>query len=136
VIRTVPVLLATAMLVTSGCHFHWHAGAEKKLSIGSDSAPAIDAVVPDSIRFGADAADLTIQGRHFSTDDSGNTVDIGPVTLTHVLASAQGTELRVRLPSAWSGSEAPPRPLPPGAYQVVVRTGAGKSNALTLRIVQ
>jgi IPT/TIG domain-containing protein len=130
------VLLAAALLLTSGCHRHWGASWGKSVSIEAGSKPVIEALVPDSIRFGADAADLTIQGRNFATDDaSGNTVNVGPVTLTHVAARASGTQLRVRLPSTWSGSEAPPRPLPPGEYQVIVRTGTGTSNALTLRIV-
>lgn len=103
---------------------------------GVDSLPVIEALVPDSIRFPADAGELTIQGRHFSTNDaSGNTVLVGPVTLTHVLARANGTQLQVRVPATWSGSEAPPRPLPPGEYRVIVRSGSGTSNALTLRIV-
>lgn len=130
------MLLATALLLTSGCHRHWGTSYEKSVSIEAGSKPVIDALVPDSIRSGADGADITIQGRNFATNDaSGNTVIVGPVTLTHVAAGASGTRLRVRVPSSWSGSEAPPRPLPPGDYQVMVRTGTGTSNALTLRIV-
>lgn len=130
------VLLATALLLTSGCHRHWGASYGKSASIEVGSPPVIDALVPDSIRFGDDASELTIQGRNFSTEErSGNVISVGPVTLTHVLARANGTRLLVRLPSTSSGSEAPARPLPPGEYQVTVRTGTGTSNALTLRIV-
>ena len=129
------VLLATALLLTSGCHHHWGASYEKGVSIEAGSTPVIEALVPDSIRFGSDAVEITIQGRNFATDKSANTVVVGPITLTHVAAGASGTRLRVRLPSTSSSSEAPPRPLPPGEYQVTVRTGTGTSNALTLRIV-
>lgn len=129
------VLLATALLLTSGCHLHWGRSYEKRVSVEVGSAPVIDALVPDSIHFGSDAAEVTIQGHNFATDKSANTVVVGPITLTHVAAGASGTRLRVRLSSTSSGSEAPPRPLPPGEYQVTVRTGTGTSNALTLRIV-
>lgn len=130
------VLLATALLLTSGCHRHWGASFGKSVSIEAGSLPVIEKLTPDSIRCGTDAGEMTIQGRNFATDAaSGNTVVVGPVTLTHVAARASGTELRVRLPATWSGSEAPPRPLAPGEYQVIVRTGTGASNALTLRIV-
>lgn len=130
------LLLATALLLTGGCHRHWGTSIGKSVSIEAGSKPVIEALVPDSIRSGADGADLTIQGQNFATNDASlNTVVVGPITLTHVAARASGTRLQVRVPATWSGSEAPPRPLPPGEYQVTVRTGTGTSNALTLRIV-
>jgi hypothetical protein len=130
------VLLATALLLTIGCHRHWEASWNKSASIEVGSAPVIEALVPDSIRTGADDADLTIRGQNFATNDASlNTVVIGPITLAHVASRGSGTQLRIRVPAAWSGSEAPPRPLPPGEYPVTVRTGTGTSNALTLRII-
>jgi hypothetical protein len=129
-------VLATALLLTSACHRHWEASWNKSASIEVGSKPVIEKLVPDSIRSGADGVDLTIQGQNFATNDATlNTVVIGPITLTRIAARAGGSQLRVRMPATWSGSEAPPRPLPPGEYQVTVQTGTGTSNALTLRIV-
>ena len=64
-----------------------------------------------------------------------NTVTIGDVELTSVPANDDGTEIRFVVPDRGpSRGDAAPLPIDAGAYDVRIRTAAGVSNAVRLRI--
>lgn len=104
----------------------------------ASATPHIDAVIPDSVSVQRNSVkEVVIRGSGFAAGAPGrNTVTIGPLRLTQVPANAAGTEIRVVIPDrVVSQSEAPPRPLLPGAYPVTVENSAGTSNAVNVRIL-
>jgi len=102
-------------------------------------APKIVSVTPESVAvLRGPITEVVLQGKGFEAGASGrNTVEIGPVVLTGIPANADGTEIRFVVPAEYaSGGEAPPRRVMPGAYAVTVRTRAGVSNAVVVRIIE
>jgi hypothetical protein len=145
--RAALAAFAGALALASGCRQHagvFHGArtgasgeVSRSLSTRNDSAPVLVALLPDSIRAVSDSGSvIVIRGRHFAADTTrGNEVIIGRLVLRRIIARGDGTQLRVTLPVSWSASEAPATPLRPGSYPVTVRSSAGDSNALTLRIL-
>lgn len=100
--------------------------------------PLLIQLAPESSRVErGSVVTLTLRGSGFqSTETPGNTVEIGPVLLNGVSADSGGRIIRVVIPDrVVSPGEAPPRRLLPGDYSVIVSTPAGKSNALTFRVL-
>jgi hypothetical protein len=64
-----------------------------------------------------------------------NTVEFAGMSLTRVPANTSGTELRLTIPDMVAlGSESPPTQLESGTYTVRVKTGAGASNPVMIRV--
>jgi hypothetical protein len=99
----------------------------------ASGAPSITALAPDSVQLVPNTiSETVIRGSNFAAT---NTVRIGPITLTAVPSTGNGTEIRVVVPARYSTTEAPPRPLPPGAYAVTVEARGQTSNAVTLKVL-
>jgi hypothetical protein len=81
--------------------------------------------------------EIVIRGSDFEPGTPGrNTVEMGPIRLTLVPANPSGTEIRFVIPDRYTtNSEAPPRALMPGTYQVTVRTSMGASNAVPMKVL-
>ncbi len=125
-------VMAATLVGTGGCR-------TARRSEPPTTAPKIASLAPDSVPvLRGPLAVLAIHGEAFETgDDPGNLVQIGPVTLRRVPANRAGTEIRVIVPSEYpSGGEAPPIRMAPGDYNVTVRTRAGVSNAVKVRVVE
>ena len=100
--------------------------------------PHIDSLRPDSVVAVRGAViEILVVGRGFVAGAPGeNAVRVGSATLSHVPANRSGTEIRFVLPDAMpSNGEAPPASLLAGQYAVSVRTSAGESNTMILRVV-
>lgn len=101
------------------------------------AGPHIDAVRPDSVML-ADGAvvEVLVRGSGFEPGPPGrNTIEFGNVSIPDVPASADGREIRLVIPDRVpSGGEAAPLPLDAGRYDVRVRTSAGTSNAVSVRV--
>jgi hypothetical protein len=104
----------------------------------AQQAPHIDAVVPDSTRVPRNSiVEVLIRGSGFEAGTPGrNTIEMGPIRLNLVPANQAGTEIRFVIPERYTtNDEAPPRPLGPGTYNIIVHTGVGASNAVPIRIL-
>jgi hypothetical protein len=101
--------------------------------LAETQAPELSEIIPSSGPAGeAYPLPATIRGTGFLP--TGNIVNFGPVTIPD-LSSADGTQLAFMIPKKRpSGGEVPPMPLPPGEYQVTVKTAAGVSNALVFTL--
>ena len=104
---------------------------------GGAGGPHIDAVRPDSV-FVAEGAvvEVVVHGRGFAPGTPGrNTIEFGNTNITNVPASEDGTRIRLVIPDRVpSGGEAAPLPLEAGRYEIRVRTSAGTSNAVAVRV--
>jgi hypothetical protein len=103
----------------------------------ANDTPHIDRMAPDSVMLASGVViDVAVRGRGFAPGKPGrNTVTVGDVQLTDVPASDDGTELHFVVPERGSArGDAAPLPIESGAYDVRVRTSAGVSNAMRLRI--
>jgi hypothetical protein len=101
--------------------------------------PRIDALLPDSARVPRNSiVEVVIRGSGFEPGRPGrNSVEFGPIRLNQVPANASGTEITFVIPDRYTtNDEAPPRPLAPGTYNVIVHTGVGASNAVSIKILQ
>lgn len=101
--------------------------------------PRIVSVAPDSVAvLRGPLAEVVIRGQGFEAGDTpGNVVQIGPVVLRGVRGNDTGTEIRIVVPAEYpSGGEAPPLRMQPGRYDVTVRTRAGVSNAMSVKVVE
>lgn len=100
--------------------------------------PVLTRLVPESARMVANGiVDVRVTGVHFEPGMPGNNVvELGPIRLTQVPANDSGTQLRFVVPDRVpSSDEAPPRRLFPGDYPLTVTTRAGRSNALSFRVL-
>ncbi len=122
--------VAWAPLVVTGC-------ALALLATGA-TRPRLTAVVPDSVRLvRGNVTEVELRGFGFDTSRvaPSNTIRIGALVLRAVPSRAQGTVIRVAIPSAVPGAgEAPPAPWMGGRYPVTVTTRAGTSDTLHLAI--
>jgi hypothetical protein len=119
--------LATALLLASAC------SAFRK----NDGMPHIDRLAPDSVLVANGlVVEVVARGHGFAPGKPGmNTVSVGDVELTNVPASDDGTELRFVVPERGvTRGDAAPLPIDAGSYDVRIRTAAGVSNAMRLRI--
>jgi hypothetical protein len=95
---------------------------------------------PDSVRVvRGNVTEIELRGTGFDTNSTApdNTIRIGSLVLRAVPSSANGTLIRVAIPSAVPGAgEAPPMPWMAGRYIVTVTTKTGTSDTLTLVIAQ
>jgi hypothetical protein len=99
--------------------------------------PYIETVRPDSVMLSAGAVvEVVVRGRGFTPGAPGrNTIQLGDATIPGVPASADGKEIRVVIPDRVAlRGEAAPLPLDAGRYNLRVRTSAGVSNAVAMRI--
>jgi IPT/TIG domain len=96
--------------------------------------PRVLGVTPDSVLAGESyPVVLTIRGERF--DPEGNFVRLGN-ELTDTVPSTSSTSIRWVMPkSVPSGSEAPPRVVQPGRYELTVQTHAGRSNPVVLTLL-
>lgn len=100
--------------------------------------PVLQRITPESARVVANAVlEIRLDGSGFELGPQGaNDVEVGPVRLRQVPANSAGRQLQFVLPDRVPESgEAPPRRLFPGDYPVTVTTRAGKSNALSFRVL-
>ena len=99
-------------------------------------APVVAAVVPDSVRLSPNTiSEIVLRGTGFASTGT-NTVHIGPIVLRSVPGNAEGTEIRVVVPTRYTtNAEAPPRPLFPASYAVTVETGGRTSNSVMLKVI-
>ena len=99
-------------------------------------APVVAAVVPDSVRLSPNTiSEIVLRGTGFASTGT-NTVHIGPIVLRSVPGNAEGTEIRVVVPTRYTtNAEAPPRPLFPASYAVTVETGGHTSNSVMLKVI-
>jgi hypothetical protein len=103
----------------------------------SSLEPYIETVRPDSVMLAPGAVvEVVVRGRGFVPGTPGrNTIQLGEATITGVPASADGREIRVVIPDRVAlGGDAAPLPLEAGRYNLRVRTSAGTSNAVAVRI--
>jgi len=101
------------------------------------AGPYIETVRPDSVMLGAGAVvEVVLRGSGFAPGAPGrNTIQLGDATIPGVPASADGKEIRVVIPDRVAlRGEAAPLPLDAGRYDLRVRTSAGVSNAVAMRI--
>jgi hypothetical protein len=101
--------------------------------------PRIVSLAPDSVAvLRGPLVEVVIRGEGFEVGGNpGNTVQIGPVLLQGVPANDSGTVIRVVIPHEYSsGREAPPHRMMPGRYDVTVRTRAGTSNVVKVKVVE
>jgi hypothetical protein len=99
--------------------------------------PYIETVRPDSVMLAAGAVvEVVVRGRGFAPGIPGrNTIQLGDATITNVPASDDGKEIHVVIPDRVAlRGEAAPLPLEAGRYDLRVRTSAGTSNAVTMRV--
>jgi hypothetical protein len=99
--------------------------------------PYIETVRPDSVMLAAGAVvEVVVRGRGFAPGTPGrNTIQFGDATITNVPASHDGKEIHVVIPDRVAlRGEAAPLPLEAGRYDLRVRTSAGTSNAVTMRV--
>lgn len=96
--------------------------------------PRIDAVRPDSIVLPRGGfVDVAIIGTGFSADR--NTIEFAGMTIPGVAADAAGRSIRFAIPDLVTrAGESPPALLEAGAYELRIRTSAGASNAMTVRV--
>ena len=99
-------------------------------------APVVAAVVPDSVRLSPNTiSEIVLRGTGFASTGT-NTVHIGPIVLRSVPGNAEGTEIRLVVPTRYTtNAEAPPRPLFPASYAVTVETGGRTSNSVMLEVI-
>lgn len=99
-------------------------------------APVVAAVVPDSVRLSPNTiSEIVLRGTGFASTGT-NTVHIGPIVLRSVPGNAEGTEIRLVVPTRYTtNAEAPPRPLFPASYAVTVETGGRTSNSVMLKVI-
>ncbi len=99
-------------------------------------APVVAALVPDSVRLSPNTiSEIVLRGTGFASTGT-NTVHIGPIVLRSVPGNAEGTEIRVVVPTRYTtNAEAPPRPLFPASYAVTVETGGHTSNSVMLKVI-
>ncbi|MDP1860340.1 MAG: hypothetical protein Q8K82_16805 [Gemmatimonadaceae bacterium] len=99
-------------------------------------APVVAALVPDSVRLSPNTiSEIVVRGTGFASTGT-NTVHIGPIVLRSVPGNAEGTEIRVVVPTRYTANtEAPPRPLFPASYAVTVETGGHTSNSVMLKVI-
>ena len=99
-------------------------------------APVVAALVPDSVRLSPNTiSEIVLRGTGFASTGT-NTVHIGPIVLRSVPGNAEGTEIRLVVPTRYTtNAEAPPRPLFPASYAVTVETGGHTSNSVMLKVI-
>ena len=99
-------------------------------------APVVAALVPDSVRLSPNTiSEIVLRGTGFASTGT-NTVHIGPIVLRSVPGNAEGTEIRLVVPTRYTtNAEAPPRPLFPASYAVTVETGGRTSNSVMLKVI-
>lgn len=116
-------LFLTAALLLGASACVTRATAER----GPGGPPEILELIPASGPAGpAYPIDVVIRGRNFMA--TGNVVMFGPVELTGLPSSDDGTRIRLSVPKEIpSRGEVPPLVLPPGDYPVTVTTPAGTS---------
>ena len=102
----------------------------------ASGAPVVAALVPDSVRLSPNTiSEIVLRGTGFASTGT-NTVHIGPIVLRSVPGNAEGTEIRVVVPTRYTtNAEAPPRPLFPASYAVTVETGGHTSNSVMLKVI-
>ena len=123
------LLIVCAMAILASCAHFRHSDA--------NGTPHIDAVRPDSVLLPRGGfVDIAIVGRGFAAGMPGsNTIEFAGTTITSVAADAAGTSIRFAVPDMISsGGEAPPVRVEAGSYSIRIRTAAGVSNAMTVRI--
>jgi hypothetical protein len=126
-IATVIVRTTTMLALCAACRVMHQPPAE----------PYIETVRPDSVMLAAGAVvEVVVRGRGFAPGIPGrNTIQFGDATITNVPASDDGKEIHVVIPDRVAlHGEAAPLPLEPGRYDLRVRTSAGTSNAVTMRV--
>lgn len=130
--------LAAAAAIASGalpaCHHASRTPAAQPLSA---AAPLVDSVVPASVSVHpGDVVRVVVWGHGFiaGREPGRNTIRIGSYDVRNVPANDSGTQISFVVPATIATGEAPPRPLAPGAYPIVVVSGAASSNAVTLRV--
>lgn len=135
-VRTAVLTVLFGATQMAACASARRAGAPAEAA--QDARPRINRLEPAAVRLiRGNVTEFEIRGSGFDTSrvSPGNTVRIGPVVLTDVPSSANGTLIRVAVPDAVpSGGEAPPSPWIGGRYPVSVRTNAGTSDTLFLVI--
>lgn len=128
-------MLAAGGAALAGCHRARQAASAE--SVVPASAPVIDTVEPESVSVRpGDVVEVVLRGRGFAPgrEPGRNDVHLGSQLIAHVPANDSGTEVRFVVPSMVTSGEAPPRPIWPGAYKIVITTPTGTSNPVTLRI--
>lgn len=101
---------------------------------GAPGAVELTRLVPDQGNIAnGDIVIVRAIGRGFHATD--NVVEFGPVELTRVRSSVGGDTLIFTVPlEVPSSGGAPPRRLDPGDYEVAVRVGALRTQALRFRV--
>ena len=101
------------------------------------TVPVIDSVHPDSVGvpYGG-VVEVTLYGKGFVPGNPGmNTVNFAGASLSSIAGSADGGRIVFVIPDQISaGGESPPIRLASGSYPVSVKTAAGASNVVTIRV--
>jgi hypothetical protein len=99
--------------------------------------PHIESVRPDSVMLAPGAVvEVVVRGRGFAPGTPGrNTIQFGDATITGVPASADGSEIHLVIPDRVPvRGDAAPLPLEAGRYSRRVKTSAGTSNDVSVRV--
>jgi hypothetical protein len=99
--------------------------------------PYIETVRPDSVMLAPGAVvEVVVRGRGFAPGTPGrNTIQFGDATITGVPASADGREIHLVIPDRVPlRGDAAPLPLEAGRYNLRVKTSAGISNDVSVRV--
>jgi len=121
---------AAAIASLAGCR----RGEASSVSAARSTPVAVASVTPSTVTIRAgEPTELVIRGTGFDATD--NAVTLGPVTLTAVPSTDQGTRISVVVPDRVVGrGGAPPLLWVGGAYPLTVTTPRGTSAPITVTV--